>query len=214
METEIDGGVLFYRTVRGRRRWLVLKRREGWLDLPKGHVEKGESLEEAALREAFEEVHLHAKLDPFFAYSYSYKVKGRPKTVHLFLANSYSGKVKVSKEHTGYLWLKEGEEQKLSYSNMREAIEYAREYIKKRKLIEGINYRYAKLAESKTWSLSRRFVPGYGNVNAKIMIIGQAPGAQEDVLLRPFVGRSGKLLDKLLELAGSDNKPKDYSASW
>ena len=38
-----------------------------------------------------------------------------------------------------------------------------------------------------------------GNITAKIMIIGEGPGAQEDAEGRPFVGRAGKLLDKMLE---------------
>ena len=38
-----------------------------------------------------------------------------------------------------------------------------------------------------------------GNPNAKIMIIGEGPGANEDKEGKPFVGRAGKLLDKMLE---------------
>jgi len=40
---------------------------------------------------------------------------------------------------------------------------------------------------------------GDGNITAKIMIIGEGPGAQEDAEGKPFVGRAGKLLDKMLE---------------
>ena len=40
---------------------------------------------------------------------------------------------------------------------------------------------------------------GDGNISAKIMIIGEGPGAQEDAEGKPFVGRAGKLLDKMLE---------------
>ena len=39
---------------------------------------------------------------------------------------------------------------------------------------------------------------GDGNINAKIMIIGEGPGANEDAAGKPFVGRAGKLLDKML----------------
>ena len=39
---------------------------------------------------------------------------------------------------------------------------------------------------------------GDGNINSKIMIIGEGPGAQEDAEGKPFVGRAGKLLDKML----------------
>ena len=37
-----------------------------------------------------------------------------------------------------------------------------------------------------------------GNINSKIMIIGEGPGANEDSEGKPFVGRAGKLLDKML----------------
>ncbi len=37
-----------------------------------------------------------------------------------------------------------------------------------------------------------------GNIYSKIMIIGEGPGAQEDIEGKPFVGRAGKLLDKML----------------
>ena len=40
---------------------------------------------------------------------------------------------------------------------------------------------------------------GDGNADSKIMIIGEGPGAQEDAEGKPFVGRAGKLLDKMLE---------------
>jgi len=40
---------------------------------------------------------------------------------------------------------------------------------------------------------------GDGDISAKIMIIGEGPGAQEDAAGKPFVGRAGKLLDKMLE---------------
>lgn len=39
---------------------------------------------------------------------------------------------------------------------------------------------------------------GYGNPQAEVMLIGEAPGADEDRLGEPFVGRSGHLLDKML----------------
>lgn len=39
---------------------------------------------------------------------------------------------------------------------------------------------------------------GEGNARARIMLVGEAPGADEDRLGRPFVGRAGKLLDKMI----------------
>ena len=47
-----------------------------------------------------------------------------------------------------------------------------------------------------------KIVVARGNPKARLMIIGEAPGAKEEELGEPFVGRSGKLLDKLLQNAG------------
>jgi DNA polymerase len=47
-----------------------------------------------------------------------------------------------------------------------------------------------------------RCVPGEGNPSAAVVFVGEAPGATEDQLGRPFVGRAGKLLDELLGEAG------------
>jgi len=45
-------------------------------------------------------------------------------------------------------------------------------------------------------------VLGVGNPEADLMIIGEAPGAEEDKRGEPFVGRAGQLLDKILEAIG------------
>ena len=44
-------------------------------------------------------------------------------------------------------------------------------------------------------------VVGDGNVFADLLIVGEAPGSKEDLEGRPFVGKSGKLLKKLLEIS-------------
>lgn len=44
-----------------------------------------------------------------------------------------------------------------------------------------------------------QLVYGVGNPDADLMLIGEAPGAEEDKLGEPFVGRAGRLLDKILE---------------
>ena len=51
-----------------------------------------------------------------------------------------------------------------------------------------------------------------GNPKSKIMLIGEAPGHDEDIQGKPFVGRSGKLLDKMLE-AIELNREKVYIAN-
>jgi DNA polymerase len=51
-------------------------------------------------------------------------------------------------------------------------------------------------------SLRTNAVPGEGNPNARILFVGEAPGADEDAQGRPFVGRAGKLLDKIINACG------------
>ena len=45
-------------------------------------------------------------------------------------------------------------------------------------------------------------VPGEGPEDARVMIVGEAPGAEEERTGRPFVGRSGNLLTEILTAAG------------
>ena len=45
-------------------------------------------------------------------------------------------------------------------------------------------------------------VPGEGNVNADVMFVGEGPGFDEDRQGRPFVGRAGQLLDKMILAMG------------
>jgi uracil-DNA glycosylase len=47
--------------------------------------------------------------------------------------------------------------------------------------------------------LSNNLVFGEGNPDAKLMLVGEAPGEDEDLSGRPFVGRAGQLLDKIFE---------------
>ncbi|MDR2542943.1 MAG: uracil-DNA glycosylase [Treponema sp.] len=47
-------------------------------------------------------------------------------------------------------------------------------------------------------STRKNSVPGEGVTNPLVMVIGEGPGADEDTLGRPFVGKAGQLLDKML----------------
>lgn len=53
---------------------------------------------------------------------------------------------------------------------------------------------------------STQLVFGTGNTEAKVLCIGEGPGRMEDIQGLPFVGPAGKLLDKLLILAGLERK--------
>lgn len=54
---------------------------------------------------------------------------------------------------------------------------------------------------------------GVGNRNAEVMFIGEGPGEQEDLQGKPFVGKSGQLLDKYLSHIGLDRDKNIYIAN-
>ena len=54
------------------------------------------------------------------------------------------------------------------------------------------------------------FVFGTGDPNADLMLIGEAPGEKEDYEGEPFVGRAGKLLDKILRAINKNRKKGVY----
>lgn len=49
---------------------------------------------------------------------------------------------------------------------------------------------------------AKNFVFGEGDINSRVMLIGEAPGEDEDIQGRPFVGRSGQLLEKIFKSVG------------
>src|SRR6185437_403406 len=50
--------------------------------------------------------------------------------------------------------------------------------------------------------LQTNLVFGEGNIDCDVLFIGEAPGQKEDELKRPFVGRGGQLLDRMIESIG------------
>jgi DNA polymerase len=71
---------------------------------------------------------------------------------------------------------------------------------------------FGTLEEVARWAADTILIPldeirlnpvfGVGNPNANLMVIGEAPGADEDQQGEPFVGRAGQLLNKILEAIG------------
>jgi uracil-DNA glycosylase len=66
------------------------------------------------------------------------------------------------------------------------------------KAIEEIAEEARKCRKCDLGELRTNAVPGEGNLAARIMFVGEAPGADEDAQARPFVGRAGQLLDKII----------------
>jgi DNA polymerase len=65
-----------------------------------------------------------------------------------------------------------------------------------------------KLAETR-----KNAVPGEGVLNPLVMVIGEGPGADEDATGRPFVGRAGQLLDKMLASIGLSRESNCFIAN-
>lgn len=68
---------------------------------------------------------------------------------------------------------------------------------------------YNECKECKKCSLCEtrtNLVFGVGNENADLMLVGEAPGADEDASGVPFVGRAGKLLNSYLDAVGIDRE--------
>lgn len=65
-----------------------------------------------------------------------------------------------------------------------------------------------ELAKTRT-----KLVFGVGNENARVLFIGEGPGANEDLQGEPFVGRGGQLLDKFLAAVDLDRNKNIYIAN-
>lgn len=78
---------------------------------------------------------------------------------------------------------------------------------------EKVNYEMRKLEleikecrNCELWKGRTNAVPGEGSYFSKLMIVGEGPGRDEDIQGRPFVGKAGQLLTKLLNEIGVDRK--------
>ena len=68
--------------------------------------------------------------------------------------------------------------------------------------LEGVRNELGDCRRCKLHRTRRTLVFGEGNGEAKLMLIGEGPGYDEDVQGRPFVGRAGQLLTKILQAIG------------
>jgi uracil-DNA glycosylase family 4 len=65
-----------------------------------------------------------------------------------------------------------------------------------------VNYQIKNCRKCRLWQDAAHAVPGEGPANARLMLVGQNPGAEEDKTGRPFVGKAGKFLNKVLTKTG------------
>ncbi len=72
--------------------------------------------------------------------------------------------------------------------------------------LEDIEREIKNCRKCELWKTKTNYVPGEGNEKARVFLIGEAPGREEDRQGRPFVGNAGKLLNELLSSIGLSRK--------
>jgi DNA polymerase len=76
------------------------------------------------------------------------------------------------------------------------------------KLADELKEKIEKCRKCSLWRFRKKVIVGEGPIPSDFFFLGQNPGKMENELGRPFVGRAGKYLDKLLSLAGSITNQK------
>ncbi|MCW4042688.1 MAG: type-4 uracil-DNA glycosylase [Candidatus Bathyarchaeota archaeon] len=68
----------------------------------------------------------------------------------------------------------------------------------KQKRMDELIHQIRECRKCTLWKNAKNPVPGEGDLNASLMMIGEAPGYYEDIKGQPFVGSAGRVLDELL----------------
>ena len=136
MEKHYSAGIVVYRKQESNIEYLILHYAKGHWDLPKGHLELGETNEEAALRELEEETGLEIAITPGFEESFSYIFieDGQmiDKTVSFFVGQAEKDNVILSDEHIDYKWLSLNDAlNKLTYENACDILQKVHVFLKK-----------------------------------------------------------------------------------
>lgn len=112
IKRQVVAGFIIYRRTEEGIKYLLLYRRGGYWNFPKGHFEEGESAMETALRETFEETGLKREelvITPNFKTLVRFHFKVNKKVIHdtviLYLAETTQAHIVLSpREHSGFAW--------------------------------------------------------------------------------------------------------------
>lgn len=145
MPYEKSAGAVIFKMIKGEPRYLLLQHGADYWNFPKGLVEKGEEDVEAARREIKEETGF-SEIDflPDFRVRDHYIFKRRDekpghvatgefvvKNVFFYLARAKRGRVKISWEHQGYVWLSYEEAmERLKYPGTKKVLQKAHSFLK------------------------------------------------------------------------------------
>lgn len=136
MKREFSAGVVVFFKRADLIEYLLLHYESGHWDFPKGHIEKGETKQETALRELKEEAGISAQLCEGFEDSFKYFFKNTKthelinKTVYFFVGLTDTKEVILSHEHIGYAWLEYKQAlEKLTYKNAQELLKKVHQFV-------------------------------------------------------------------------------------
>lgn len=134
MKHIISAGIITYFIEKKEPVYLLLQHTAGHWDFPKGTMEQGETKEETAIRELYEETGLTVDLDTGFEatsdYFYTFQHQVIPKTVYYFVGKAHTQEVVLSYEHTNYVWLPyQKAREKITYERSKTILQEADEYI-------------------------------------------------------------------------------------
>lgn len=137
-------GAVVYRRINNEIRYLLIRnRRSSNWSFPKGHVEKGETLEDTAIREVFEETGLRINIHPGFKCKSEYTIQNKiQKTVQIFVASTNDIQTKIQVEEIeDYIWLTfENAYKHLKFENDKTILKDAKDYLVSNKYISEENY--------------------------------------------------------------------------
>lgn len=72
--------------------------------------------------------------------------------------------------------------------------------------LDDLNEQIRKCRKCRLWQGAKNAVPGEGPDTIRVILVGQNPGEEEDKTGRPFVGRAGKFLNRVLAKNGIDRE--------
>lgn len=132
-------GAVVYRIINGELRYLLIKnRRSTHWGFPKGHVERGETSEQTAMREVLEETGIHIKIIPQFACKSEYTIQGKiEKSVIIYLAKTSDTQTIIQREEIeDYVWLNfDKAMETLRFVNDRNILRSAQRFIAEQNLV-------------------------------------------------------------------------------
>ncbi len=126
------GAVVFRRIFEEYRFLLIKNKRSNHWGFPKGHMERGETQQQTAVREVLEETGLHITILDDFSYESRYKIGTKiEKRVDVFLASTEDTQTVIQKEEIeDYIWLRYPEAlSTLRFDNDKEILTAARDYM-------------------------------------------------------------------------------------